>query len=214
MTDHPNPNPNGAPAMTLPDTHPMTLTLPMARALWSIAGLSLADDLRRAALRVMPDGSARWEATNGHGLIVLDLPETADLPAPGAWIVSAADLERAAMLPKKWRRESDLRVHLSPNTGNRWPDTPSLLSRMTPATSGKPPQGYSSSVLAMPDAVATALGLGKRDGDRIWRWQAMAGNVDGIGSPLNPVRLTLVACDGSGALAGVWMLIMPCRIGW
>lgn len=195
------------------NAYPILLAANIARALWAVAKHA-GPELRRAALRVLPDGSARWEATDGWAMVLLDLPPKAERPLEGVWILDAASMERAAVMPPKWRDGSELNVRLMPDAGPPgWPDVQALLRTLTPATSGEPPAGWSSRVLALPDAVATALALGKRDGDRVWTYEPMATNPDGMGTPLDPVRMRLQSRE-VGNLAAVWMLVMPCRLSW
>ena len=165
-----------------------TLDRLRAQALRTFAG----DRFPHVALRV-GDKVTRWEATDGHRLILLPV----ERPAldPGVYLLEAPALRRCATLSPMIRVESDDVVMVRPAKPDEWMDIDIVIAG--PFTS---PRG---DVLGLaPRLVASTMGALDKLGAEQVRFHRLGGVLD-------PVEIMPVDEEPSIRFAAY---IMPCRV--
>ena len=181
----------------------------VARALCVILDRKPRPSLDRVALRVA-GGVGTWEATDGSELLTIRQRDQQPQP-DGVWLLDRASVIRAGKMPAKWRTGQECRVTLArmdpPDRYGYtdWPDCARALAGYTVATDGPSRQGFDARLLALPSAVATALGepAGKLSQWALEYTRGSTGPAD-----LDPIRMTMQHADG----LYVMLLIMPCLL--
>lgn len=139
------------------------ITRQQAAALFLLTG-SVLHGLEGCALRVFSPMRARWEATNGSAVVLLQWGAGDDLHGlePGVYTVERKDLLRRAKMPAKlWDADVDGVIPIKRDDSDkpRWPNVPYVIpsedgQQLEPAAAA---HGMTTAVLDLPSKVYRAM---------------------------------------------------------